>query len=292
MSPVYADTDPRRRRSSATAENVEGYSNLLKTARADLEDRLETIIEKLDDIEQRVTGSASGSYEFQQIKEEKLSTEKSLQICAQLSAHIEQIQLAVTPSSHPDDGSDHTSTSDKITREGLEDCKSSLSRMITKLKVHEKELFNRLAQSMSASATSPTDAEAIAGLREEWESTRESMDILSTAGSYLGQSASVIENRAIGDAFQIMVSANGKVLHGTNRADGWRARQFGGYMNDATVQQLSRDMLNSFTPTRIDDQDRERPTELPKAEPESQRQTDFMERYGKGFKVANEAKGR
>ena len=279
--------NPRRRTSSATAENIEGYSDLLKTARADLEDRLETIVDKLDDIEQRVTGSASETYEVKQIKEEKLSAEKGLQICAQLSAQIQQIQLTATRTSHSNDGSDGSSVSDKITREGLEDCKTSLSRMANKLKSREKELFNRLAQTMSASVTSPADAEAIAGLREEWESTRESMDILSTAGSYLGESTSVIENRALGDAFQIMVSANGKVLHGTNQADGWRARQFGGYMDNETVRQLSRDMLSSFSPISNKEQDQEESQDLPKPESESQRQTEFMERYGKGFKVPN-----
>jgi hypothetical protein len=279
--------NPRRRKSSATAENIEGYLDLLETARADLGDRIETIIDKLDNIEQRVTGSASEAYEVKQIKEEKLSAEKGLQICAQLSAQIEQIQLTATRASHSNNGSDGSSVSDKITREGLEDCKNSLSRMATKLKSREKELFNSLAQRISASSRSPADAEAIAGLREEWESTRESMDILSTAGSYLGVSTSVIENRAIGDAFQIMVSSNGKVLHGTNRADGWRARQFGGYMTDETVRQLSRDMLSSFSPISSKEQHQEESQELPEPEPESQQQTEFMERYGKGFKVTD-----
>jgi predicted Rdx family selenoprotein len=118
------------------------------------------------------------------------------------------------------------------------------------------------------------------------------MDILSTAGSYVGQTTSVIENKALGDAFQIMVSANGKVLHGSNRADGWRARQVGGYMDGETLRQLSRDMLRSLAPINNDVQHQERTQDVPTAESESQRQTEFMERYGKGFKVASKSPDR
>ncbi|KFY97163.1 hypothetical protein V500_02197 [Pseudogymnoascus sp. VKM F-4518 (FW-2643)] len=57
------------------------------------------------------------------------------------------------------------------------------------------------------------------------------------------QNINIIENHATGDAVQVMVSANGKTLHGTNRAVGWRSRQIGGYLDNETVRQISRDMV-------------------------------------------------
>ena len=49
---------------------------------------------------------------------------------------------------------------------------------------------------------------------------------------------SVIENYATGDAVQIMVSTNGKIIRGQNRGMGRRTRQVGGYLSDATIVRL------------------------------------------------------
>lgn len=63
---------------------------------------------------------------------------------------------------------------------------------------------------------------------------------------------STIENYAVGDALQFMVSTNGKTICGKNHGLGWRTRQVGGYLSDASLQQLSRDMSNISlqTPSR------------------------------------------
>lgn len=53
---------------------------------------------------------------------------------------------------------------------------------------------------------------------------------------------STIENYAEGDAVQIMVSTNGKPLYGKNQGWGWRTRQLGGYISDASLMQISRDL--------------------------------------------------
>lgn len=64
---------------------------------------------------------------------------------------------------------------------------------------------------------------------------------------------STIENYAEGDAVQIMVSTNGKILRGKNRGLGWRTRQVGGYLSDASLRQLSRDMLHSNSQSTFND---------------------------------------
>ena len=91
----FPDSDVYRHKSSMTAESVEYCRDLISTATQDLEAQLENIDAKLEAIlEQQVAESDADAAELQLIKEERLSTEKSLQICAQLSEHINQIQLA------------------------------------------------------------------------------------------------------------------------------------------------------------------------------------------------------
>ncbi|EDN05683.1 hypothetical protein I7I51_06048 [Histoplasma capsulatum] len=103
----------------------------------------------------------------------------------------------------------------------------------------------------------------------------------------LNQSISTIDNYAIGDAIQFMVSTSGKVIHGKNRGLGWRSRQVGGYLSDASVQQLSRDMTSiNFQNTR--DESSSSPGNPPLISDDSvekESTLDFSERHGRGFRL-------
>ncbi|KAL7914048.1 hypothetical protein GGI35DRAFT_439280 [Trichoderma velutinum] len=292
MTITIALTDANLRRSAATADNIEGYNDLINSAREQFEDRLEGINEKLDELlGKNVSDPSLDTSELMQIKEEKLSTEKSLAIVAQLSSRIAelQVQFARDPAASTTGSSDKASISERITHEGLQECQHSLTRMAAKLKEHERVLFNRLTEKMKASSSSPEEAADIARLREEWESTFESMNILSKAGSYFEKETSVIENHATGDAHQIMVATDEKTLHGTNRGLGWRSRQIGGRMNDETVRQISRDMVTVTIRNVYDEQPPARkgtPTGPADREPVG-RHTGFYERYGEGFKLTS-----
>ncbi|KFY67900.1 hypothetical protein V496_01349 [Pseudogymnoascus sp. VKM F-4515 (FW-2607)] len=245
MTITIALSDANLRLSALTAESVESYNDLLGTAKAGLEDHLERMDEKLERIlSQNVAGSELDASEAKRIKDERLSTEKCLQICSQLSEHIDQIQRTTLHNTSADAADCSSSIPEKITNDGLKECKGSLARMAQQLASHEKQLFNRLMDKLDPATFSQENAADITRLREEWQSTRKSMDILSTAGNHLEQNISIIENHATGDAVQVMVSANGKTLHGTNRAIGWRSRQIGGYLDNETVRQISRDMVS------------------------------------------------
>ena len=232
------------RQSTISAESIEGYKQLLNTAQAGLEERLESIDEKLDMmLPQAVSGSESTTSDLRQIKEERLSTEKCLQICAQLSEHISQIQLTEMSSSTYAGANNQGSVPEQITSKGLQDCKNSLSWMTKEIQAHEEKLFRRLMAKMNMN-DSETETAEMARLKDEWESTREQMNILSKASQHLESSVSVIENHATGDAVQFMVSTNGKALHGTNRGLGWRTRQMGGYVSNETVQKGLQEMMS------------------------------------------------
>ena len=240
---------------------------------------------------QNAGGSERDTSEVMRIKEERLSTQKCLQICAQLSEHISQVQITARQSASNGTTADSMPIPERITNEGLRECKESLARMAQQLASHETQLFDRLMSMLDTASASQENATDITRLREEWQSTRKSMDILSTASNHMEKNISIIENHGTGDAVQIMVSTNGKAIHGINRGLGWRTRQIGGYVDNETVRQMSRDMVSisirdaddrqppprGETPTVSDDRDKDA------------RQSQFKERYGGGFKLASES---
>jgi hypothetical protein len=49
---------------------------------------------------------------------------------------------------------------------------------------------------------------------------------------HLKENTSIIDNYAMGDGVQFMVSSDVNIIHGTNRGLGWRTRQIGGHLSD------------------------------------------------------------
>ncbi|KAH6719412.1 hypothetical protein BKA61DRAFT_597531 [Leptodontidium sp. MPI-SDFR-AT-0119] len=231
---VIALTDANLRKSSASADSLETYQELLKSTTDDLEAHLQNIDEKLETIFSRtVVENPADVAELRLIKEERMSAQKCLQICAQLSSHIDQIQLGdEQPLNLPE----------RLTTVGLQECKTSLHIVTTKLEGYMKSRIHQLVAKSKIAMASEEDLADLLRLQEEWETTCKSREICSKAEVHLKENTSVIDNYATGDAVQFMVSTDGNILHGTNRGLGWRTRQVGGHLSDLSVQQLSRDM--------------------------------------------------
>lgn len=193
------------------------------------------------------TQSGLDTAELNSLKEERLSTEKCLQICNQLPSYINQIQL-ISVEAGPSQGSGGAKTSpETVTKEGLQECKNSLAMTATKLESHMRDIMDRLLTKSRSAIFSEEDTQDLSRLRDEWDTTRQCLDICSQANSHLKENVSGIENNGTGDALQFMVSANGKVLHAKNQGLGWRSRQVGGYMSEESIQQLSRDLAAIHT---------------------------------------------
>jgi len=88
-----------------------------------------------------------------------------------------------------------------------------------------KDLMDRLGTKLRAAMTSEDEVADVVRLQEEWETARPCMDICFKADNHLKDNVSTVDNYATGDAVQIMVSTNGKIIHGKNRGLGWRTRQ-------------------------------------------------------------------
>jgi hypothetical protein len=270
------------------AESLENYKDLLQTTTADLEDRLESIDEKLEMIfKQSVPETDSDAAELRSIKEEQLSTRRCLEICAQLSDHINQIQLGPKGSSNGSGPNDPPTFPERVVDIGLQECKNSLTLAAARLEKHMQELMDRMVAKSHTKMSSKEDVAELAKLQEEWKSIRQSMDICTNAENYLKENISTIENYATGDAVQFMVSTNGKTIRGVNRGLGWRTRQYGGHVSDASLQQLSRD-LTSMT-IRGNGVESASQGDAPSAEVKGEGKESnpgFDARYGRGLKLA------
>jgi hypothetical protein len=279
------------RTSAITAEGLEEYRSLIKNATDDLEDHLQSIDEKLEVIIGRsVTGTGSENTDLRLIREERKSTQKCLQICAQLSQHINQIQ----PTPKDSNGSPESLVSDsvpvKLTFEGLQECKEQLTLTTAKLEKHLKDRIDEMVTQMKAKPASEAELAEVLRLQEEWDTARQCIDICSKANVHLTENVTTVDNYANGDAIQFIVSTDGSIVHGKNRGLGWRTRQAGGHMNDASLQQLSRD----FTTTIFKDTGNENQPprgNTPPGSDDVQHSTPGAEykRYGRGHTLASKA---
>lgn len=268
------------RKSTVTGENLESYQNLIGAATEDLQAHLETINEKLEIVLQRTeTDSSSDSLEVNQIKDEITSTQRCLQICDQLSEHISQIQIPTRPNVDSPGRVDLGSTPESVINEGLRECRDSLHTTAAKLEKHMKDLMQRMLAKSGSMMASSDDLADLARLQEEWETARQCMNICAKADGHLKENVSVIDNYATGDAIQFMVSTDGKTIHGKNRGLGWRTRQVGGHLSDATVVQLSQDM------SRINVQGPRSAGESPQSSSESDKLPADWDRHGRGFRL-------
>ncbi|KAF7517933.1 hypothetical protein PCG10_000731 [Penicillium crustosum] len=283
---IIALTDANLRQSSIAADSLESYKEMIETTTDDLETHLEGIDEKLEKIiakNARVSNTDAG--EIQLMEDERLSTQKCLEICAQLSSHIDQIQQLRKSRDNSTESVSSSSVSERVTNEGLQECKNSLLNTAAKLENHLKILMDRIVTNSKTSTASQEDIAELLRLQEEWETTRQCMHICSKAGTHLDENASTIDNYATGDAIQFMVSTNEKIIHGRNRGLGWRTRQVGGHLSDASLQQLSKDMTRvNFANT----DHRGSPSVGQDEGLDDKPLSEFKDRYGRGFRLTTE----
>jgi hypothetical protein len=238
-----------------------------------------------------VTESDTDAAELRLMKEEQLSTQKCLQICAQLSDHIDQIQLTARRSGNPPGSIGLDTTSESVTNEGLQECKNSLTLVVASLERHMQDLINRLVAKLNTAMTSEEEVAGLVWLRDEWKTARKSRDICSNADNRLKKTVTTIENYATGDAVQFMVSTDGKTVHGQNRGLGWRTRQVGGHLSDESLKQISQDMT-SVTIRNTGNEDPPSQGNAPSTSNdavENRPISEFRERYGRGFKLMSKS---
>ncbi|SPO04676.1 uncharacterized protein DNG_07361 [Cephalotrichum gorgonifer] len=246
------------RTSAISVEAIQSCRSLIETTTIDLEDYLADIQQKLATLVARENiGGTPDPAIVKRIEDERLSTEKGLQLCLQLSEHIDQIQ-----SSFVADGGrtphlfDPNPTSQMLVGEGLEGCKDYINFALERLKKHRQKVADRLGSDPTG-AISSDDKLLLDKLQGEADTLQHCLKFCSNVDSYLEEQISHIENDAQGDdSIQIMVSTDGTPFNGKNKGVGRRVKQAGGHFDNASLQKVSAD----FTTISIHQKEIKEPT--------------------------------
>jgi hypothetical protein len=243
-------------------------------------------------LERTVSEPDSEESELQQLKDERLSTEKCLQICTQLSDHINEIATLRKNDSRSSGSRNPNAFPERVVNEGLQECKDSLNTTAAKLGEHMNNIMERLVAKSKTMITSDQELTELKRLQDQWETTRQCMEICSKADKHLKENISTIVNHSTGDAVQFMVSTDGSIINGSNQGLGWRARQVGGHLNDATVQQISRDfatMYIHYPETEISISKTNASSTAAAAAPQNdpgESASEFAKRHGRGLRLS------
>ncbi|KAK2777128.1 hypothetical protein CKAH01_12253 [Colletotrichum kahawae] len=280
--------DAQLHRSATTAESLEKYQAMIKTTTDDLEARLDSIDAKLAAIFDRtVSETDADAKELQRIRAERESTQKCLEICAQLADHIGRVQQR--SSSRRQEPADESVYSERVTNEGLQACKERLAQTVSDLERHMDQLMGRLISKSATNMSSDDEVAQLSKLREEWTTARQCLDICSKAESHVKENISIIDNYATGnDTVQFLVSTTGKTIHGKNRGYGSMTRQVGGHLSDASLQQMSRDISRISVPATgpVSASSVEDTTSASDDRLDHEPDINFGHRHGRGFKLS------
>lgn len=210
--------------------------------------RLDTIDGKLEAL---IAGlpeffSESEASEIRAMREERLSARLGLRLCSELADHIDQLQISLGSSSRDASPKSRATSSTKITRAGLQECKDKVLKTSLQLEENMQQVLDRIVEKSKASSALASDVTDLQDLRDEWQLGLHRMHMHETAETHLKETISNIENYATGNAFQVMVSTDGRVLHGKNRALGELTNQIGGHIGENALLQISRDMTTSL----------------------------------------------
>jgi hypothetical protein len=135
---------------------------------------------------------------IKRIQDERLNTEKGLQLCVQLSQHIDQIQLSFPKDDEPPHLTDPGPTSKLLVSEGLDGCKEYVAFALQRLEKHRQKVADRLKTDPTA-AISSNDKILLEKLQGEADTLRHGLKFFSNVDSYLEEQISNIENHAEGD---------------------------------------------------------------------------------------------
>ncbi|KAL4990763.1 hypothetical protein BDW68DRAFT_185488 [Aspergillus falconensis] len=268
--------------SSVPVEQIGVYESLIQDAKSDLGARIKSIDEKIRE-EEKMNLAQSGydAADLHTLREERLSTEKCLQICAQFSSHIHQIRM-ISDEAGTSRGSIGTEESPHmITNECLQQCKNALAETYARLERHMQDLMDRLRSESKNAANFDEDAQDLLTLRDQWESARQCLNVCSVAGDHLNKNISVIENNSTGNNLQFMVSTRKELLNAKNRG------LVGGYLSNESVRRISRDLVGILPDRMMGKLSISEDGSTPNAGDVvvAETITEFKEIYGEGFKL-------
>ena len=255
---------------------------MIRNTTSDLEEHLQEIDNKLQSLSvQSAKIPSEDEAERKQIQEERESTQQCLGICAQVSAHIDQVQSNTFENiSIPSDAYQvstaalgNSNPARLLTRNTLKECKRGLNDTTSLLERQLQYINVRLqniSQRQSAPDEQPTEQTRI---EEELDSVKQCLAICANAAEQAAQQrTNVFEDVSTADdGHQLIVATLGDLISARRIIAGARSTQWLGQMSDTSLQKLS--------------QDHGRGTIKNDTEPRPKIVTQFEGRYGSGHKL-------
>jgi hypothetical protein len=222
--------------SSVTAEIIERHRSLVRDATTVLESHLQYIL----------NASSSDRTEMQLIKEEQKSARIRLQICAQLSDHINQLESTSKRSGSASGDTDADNESEKSTMERLKTSRTTFMHNSDKLRDLMKRQIDRLMMEMITEPLSVADRELLKGLVDGVELVHQQKDIFNEHCIHFSENVTTFDHYSLGDGTLLTASTGRRAVHGKNRGLGWKSRHGGGDMSDVSLQAMSQNLSNPF----------------------------------------------
>ncbi|KAG5658697.1 hypothetical protein KAF25_010878 [Fusarium avenaceum] len=271
---------------AVTRNVIEEYKDMIDDTTADLQKHMQRLDERARSLAVPHTESVeSDSTDWLALFEEKESTRKGLQICTELSLHIESLE---STSSENQQFSQQPSAN-KYIRSSLSSAKSSISLLESRLRNHGNEIDQRMDAMKLRTNLSEDDINQLAQLQETKESIRQCMNVVADAGDDLVMDrANVFEDITMTDnAYGITVSTVKDLVVARRVNVQGQARYVGGQIDEASYNAT----INALTDLdRGSAQYGGRDVHLASFEDESTMKTvtsqAFLQRHGPGFKLA------
>ena len=250
---------------------------------SDLQEHLESINEKLETLEhQTLKSSTIDTTEHQMMEEEKHSTQKCLEICAEVTLHISKVQPGVfqdvsTPSKvnqSPISSLNSLISARSTTNDTLEFCKGTLTNTTSKLESHLRDIENRLQTLYSATGNLSDEQQTERDrIQEELNSTKQGLAICAEASEKAVEERVItFEDVSLADnGHQVIVSTIGDLISAKRITAGNGSTQWMGQMSDASFQHLTTTLSQTALEVVSDTQ--------------SGADSKFEGRYGAGIKL-------
>lgn len=201
---------------------------------SDLGTHMSSIQDKIDRLQ---AGDATAidevAIEWHSMLEERESTQRGLDMCAQLSAQIVQFESA---------SKEHAQFSDrpsahKHVKSGLGEVGGSVQSLVTRLRSHEASISSLLeAMSLKDGFSEPVAAQ-LARLQQTKDSISQCIQIVSEARESADERSNVFEDITLADnSYAFSVSTVNDLVTARRLNLKGRSRHFGGQMTDDTVQ--------------------------------------------------------
>ncbi|SPJ89680.1 uncharacterized protein FTOL_13041 [Fusarium torulosum] len=271
---------------AVTRNVIEEYKDMIDDTTADLQKHMQRLDERARSLAVPNAESVeSDSTDWLALFEEKESTRKGLQICTELSLHIE----ALESTSNENPQFSQQPSADKYIRSSLSSAKSSISLLESRLRNHGNEIDQRMDAMKLRTNLSEDDINQLAQLQETKESIRQCMNVVADAGEDLVMDrANVFEDIMMTDnAYGITVSTVKDLVIARRVNLQGQARYVGGQIDEASYNAT----INALTDLdRGSAQYRGRDVPPVSSENEAAKKTvtsqAFLQRHGPGFKLA------